>query len=250
MQSSSSPQNTGNSPTKEGVPSQEQVRKRTTGFSRESLRNNLEEIAKEAEEIKQELPEEQKKVDTTAIKREIEELDKKYVWWLWLYRCWLIYNIWEHSQLRALMASEEIIEAMGESYMMYVLVSIVTMMILTAQYSVQLLAMFRRSLKLNNIAIKIMVLFGLFGLIKAGLLLFTLSDYDIIKKLSDEIASQMIVTGVLESPFQYLSKDQYQWIVLKEVGEFVLDVVLTYGGARLYRRYLTKRESMLKQKTE
>jgi len=248
MESTSVPQTKSNpqaSPSKQGDPSQEQVRKRTTGFSKESLLSNLQEIAKEAEEIKQELPEEAKKVDTVAIQRQVEELDKKQMVWLWLYRCWLVYNIWEHSEVAAVLAVvEEFAEELGEAYMRYILISIFWMVLQSSRYLVLLLAIYKKSLRLNNIGIKITVVFGFFGLIQASFLCLILSNYEVYQKLGNELLEQ-VGLGM-----QYPAKEEFQWIVLESVGRFLADLFLTYGGAKFYRRYLLKRESLLKQKIE
>jgi len=253
MESSSTPQTNYNpqiSPTKEGDPSQEQSRKRTTGFSRESLLSNLQEITKEADEIKQELPEESILVDTAAIKRQVEALDKKQIWWIWMFRGWLVFYIWEYVYLAVALASHELGQAGGLVYAVYMLYSIGSVLILTVKYLVQLMAMFKKSLKLNNIALKIMVISACLGLMKVTFLLLTLYDYGLYQKMADEVISQIRIPGVLEFRLAYPSKTEHKIVVLAAVGEWLLDFVLTYGGARLYKRYLVKREYLLKQKIE
>jgi len=238
------------SPTKEGDTSQEQDHRHTARFSRESLLSSLEEIAKETEEIKQELPEEPKQIDITAIKRQVETLDKKQVWWAWIYRGFLMYNISQYVYLGMLLASQEIGDAAGMAYVVYMVYLIGSTLVLTAGYLAQLLAMFRKSLRLNKIAIKIMMIFGLLELMKVSFLLFTFYDYDLYQKVADGVVSMISIPGVLTFRVEHPPKAVHQLRVLTAIGDWIVDFVVTYGGARLYKRYLAKREFFLKQKID
>jgi len=246
MESSSTPQTNGNPQTSnQGTASEEQPRKRTNGFSRESLLNNLEEIAKEAEEIKQELPEEPKQVDTAAIKRQVEILDKRQVLWIWLYRGWLLWNVWQRAEMEVVLVGDDVGEAI-----LSVVIAIVGMLVMIGPYMAQIFAMLRKSLRLSDIALKMMVVFACLGLIKMTFLSFMLYDSELFLNLSENLVSQLNVAGV-EIQLAYPPKEGFQMVFLIVLVEFLVDFVLTYGGARLYKRYLLKRQALLfKEKNE
>jgi len=234
----------------EGISRQEQPRKRHPGFSKQSLQNDLNDINKQTEEFKQELPKDPNQPDDITIQREIELLDQKQRVWVFLYKGFLMYYIYKNVPLGRAIISSEFFETMSNIQITQVLSSILVMLALISPYLVQLLAIFKKSLKLNNIALKIIGFISWLGFLQLAFMVLTVYDYGLYKKTLEFIYEKFELVESGGEKIQYLSREVYNWMVYETIAECLIHFALTYGGARLYKRYLLKREALLRQKTE
>jgi len=222
----------------------DEPQERAPKFSIESLRNNLQEISQEAQEITQELP---SQVNAKVLAEEVAEFDKKHKVWLFFYHIWLYINarnlliIFSPSQIESTIAESRARfatkDSMSAENMFYL--AIVMALVTSIPCIILIIASHTNSIKLTNIGLKA-TLIGI--VIKFGVIVF--GCFRIFKRLNEQSENNRSKWDLDEAMKERVI------ILATETGIFLLYCLFTYGGGRKLKRYLIERERIIKDKME
>lgn len=178
------------------------------------------------------------------IQKEIEALDKKQTIWLWLYRAWLLWKIWEDIPLSMIQHPEAFEALLPPRFLSPVFVYPFALFVISP-YLIQLWGMYKKNLKATTISLKIHWIYFILAMIQIAAIILTLVKFEAFKKLVTPLLMR-VLGGEIEFP----SKEEYSALALYTIGRSLIHYLITLGGCILYKKYLLKRQILIREKIE
>jgi len=112
-------------------------------------------------------------------------------------------------------------------------------------YLIQLWGMHKKNLKATTISLKIHWVYFWMAVLQIVVIILTLVKYEAFKTLVTPYLAKF-----LGSEIELPSREDYTVLAVYTIGQSLFHYLVTLGGAALYKKYLIKRQRLVKEKSE